>query len=203
MFVDNNGNGIRDLGETGVAQVLLFLRDENVLSDGDGKFEFTPLGAGEHPFYVDVATLPAYLGIAKELLSILSVRRGSVISLQIPVVSIGSIEGYVFRDVNSNAKFDPEEKGLPTIRVIVQNDKGQEWEAFTNNDGYYAVTDLLQGIYTVMIDSRWLPKRILPGRAETILALTPDAPNQTSNLATVKEKLKIKKTFIAPKKKKD
>jgi len=203
IFIDKNGNGIRDLEERGVTQVLLFLRGEDILSDGDGGFDFTPVEAGDYPFSVDVATLPAYLGLGKEVPKTISVRRGDVIFLHIPVVSIGSIEGYLFQDKNRNNKFDTGEKGLPTIRVIVQNEKGQEWEAFTNRDGHYSLTDLLPGIYTVMIDSRWLPKRTLVGRAETIVVLTPDAPHQTSNLAAVKEKLKIKKTFTAPKKKKD
>ena len=89
------------------------------------------------------------------------------------------------------------------IRIIVQNEKGQEWEAFTNTDGYYVVTDLLPGIYTVVIDARWLPKRTVPTTAERSVMLTSRVPHQAINLAVVKEKLKIKKTFVAPRRKKE
>ena len=127
-----------------------------------------------------------------------------MIFLQIPVVSVGSIDGNVFRDVNTNDRFDADERGMAAlIRIIVQNDKGREWEAFTNSDGYYVVTDLLPGIYTVVIDSRWLPKRTLPTTVERSVMLTSRVPHQTINLAVVKEKLKIKKTFVAPKRKKE
>ena len=204
IFIDNNGNGFRDLNEPGVPQVLMFLEDEDALSDGDGKFEFTPVETGEYPFSMDVATLPGYLGLVKEVPGSISVRRGAVIFLQIPVVSVGSIDGNVFRDVNTNDRFDADERGMAAlIRIIVQNDKGREWEAFTNSDGYYVVTDLLPGIYTVVIDSRWLPKRTLPTTVERSVMLTSRVPHQTINLAVVKEKLKIKKTFVAPKRKKE
>ena len=199
IFIDKNGNGIRDVNEAGIPQIMLFLKDENALSDSDGKFEFPPLEPGEYPFSVDIATLPAYLSILKEIPEYISIRKGSEISLQIPITSICSINGHVFLDVNTNYKFDPEEKGISTIRVVIQNEKGQEWEAYTNRDGYYTVPDLLPGIYSIMIDSRWLPKRIIPGKKDYTFMLTPNAPHQIKNLSAVKKKLEIRKTFIAPK----
>ncbi|MBC8213167.1 MAG: LysM peptidoglycan-binding domain-containing protein [Candidatus Marinimicrobia bacterium] len=201
VFIDKNGNNIRDIDEHGVPQIMLFLENENVISDGDGKFEFPPLDPGEYPFSVDLATLPAYLSLSKEMPEFISIRKGSVIFLQIPATSVSSINGYIYYDSNTNSKFDSNEKGISTIRLIIQDQKGKEWEAFTNKVGYYEVPDLLPDIYSIKIDSKWLPKRRLPGEKEWIIMLTQDTPQKSINLHLVKKKLEIKKTFTAPKKK--
>lgn len=200
VFVDNNNNGIRDVDEKGVSQILLFLRENDVMTDADGLFEFTPQETGEYEFVLDEATLPAYLGISKLVPKSISVRKGSFVHLTIPLVSIGSISGVLFNDTNRNGLLDQNELGLKKVRIIIQNTDGQEWEAFTNEKGQYKITDLLPAIYTIMIDQRWLPKRIIPLNRDEKIKLTQDLAQQKLNVAVVKKRLKIKKTFSAPKK---
>lgn len=202
IFIDKNGNGIRDVDEPGVAQLLLFLKDENVLTDGDGKFEFPAMAPGEYPFSVDLVTLPAYLGLAKEVPKTISVRKGSNIYLQIPVTSMCSINGNVFLDENNNGKMNSEDKRLSVIRIIIKNEKGREWEAYSNKNGFYQLTDILPGVYSLTIDKEWLPKRIIPGKTESTVVLSQSEPRHTVNLAAWKMKLEIKTTFVSSKKRK-
>jgi len=111
-----------------------------------------------------------------------------------------SINGHVFLDENNDGKMNTEEKKLSMIRVILQNGNNQEREAYTNEKGYFTFPDLLPDVYTIQIDSRWLPKRILPAREKSTTVLSPSEPHQTVNLPVVKKQLQVKKTFIAPKK---
>ena len=200
VFIDKNGNRIKDIDEPGVPQILIFFKYEDALTDGDGKFEFPAMEPGEYPFSIDLTSLSAQLSLARELPETISLREGSNICLLIPVSSNCSIKGHVFLDSNTNGKHDAGEKGFGFVRVVIKDVKGKEWEAYTDEDGYYEATDLLPGIYTVMIDSHWLPKRILPGKTDYTVVLSSDIPRKTRDLAAVKKRLQIKKTFIAPKK---
>jgi len=200
VFIDRNGNGIRDIDESGVPQVLIFFKHEDALTDGDGKFEFPAVDPDEYPFSIDIASLAANLSIAKEIPKTISIRQGSTICFLIPVTSNCFIKGHVFLDSNGNGKHDSGEKGLGPVRVVIKDEKENEWETYTDKDGYYEATDLLPGIYTVMIDSYWLPKRTLPGKTDYTVVLSSDIPYKITDLAAVKKRLQIKKTFISPKK---
>lgn len=199
IFIDKNGNGYRDVDEQGIPQILILLENEDAITDEDGRFEFSAMEPGEYPFAVNIATLPAYLALEGKVPRTVSIQKGIVNSIEIPVTSVCSISGSVYLDVNSNEKFDSGEKGISTIRLIIQNEKKQEWEVYTDRDGRFKATDLLPGFYTIRIDSDWLPKRTLPGKNEWTVILTPNEPHKKINISAVKKVLKIKKTFIAPK----
>ena len=199
IFIDKNGNGIRDVDEQGIPQILILLENEDDITDEDGRFEFSAMEPGEYPFSVNIATLPAYLALEGKVPRTVSIQKGIVNSIEIPVTSVCSISGYVYLDVNSNEKFDSGEKGISTIRLIIQNEKKQEWEVYTDRDGRFKANDLLPGVYTIIIDTAWLPNRTLSGKKEWTVILTPNEPHKKINISAVKKVLKIKKTFIAPK----
>ncbi len=199
LYLDKNGNGIRDLNEIGEPNILLFLDDEQAITDSDGKFEFPSMAAGEYPFLLDIAALPAYLKPANEIPETIFIDKGEEISLDIPITSICSISGYVYLDSNENSKFDANEKSVSTMRLEVQNQDQQKWEAYSNNDGYFEIADLLPGIYYLKIDRKWLPRRKLPAKEEWSVILTQKAPHQKINIAIREKKLQIKKTFKADK----
>lgn len=60
IYLDCNGNGEQDSGETGIPGVRLYLEDGSfVVSDGEGKYSFYGLSARTHVLKVDASTLPA------------------------------------------------------------------------------------------------------------------------------------------------
>ena len=200
IFIDKNGNGIRDVNEQGIPQILILLENEDAITDEDGKFEFSAMEPGDYSFSVNISTLPAYLALEGSVPKTISIQKGIVNSVDIPVTSVCSISGSVYLDVNSNDKFDSGEKGISTIRLIFQNEKRQKWDVYTDRAGRFKATDLLPGIYTIKIDTDWLPRRTLSGKKEWTVILTPNEPHKKINISTIKKKLKIKKTYIGPKK---
>ncbi len=199
IFIDKNGNGIRDIDEPGISQIIVFLEHQDAITDEDGRFEFSAMEPGEYQFSIDISTLPAYLALEGKVPKTISIQKGIVNSIEIPVTSVCSISGSVYLDKNSNEKFDSGEKGISTIRLIIQNEKKQEWEVYTDRDGRFNATDLLPGVYTIKIDTDWLPRRTLSGKKEWTVILTPNEPHKKINISTIKKKLRIKKTFIGPK----
>ncbi|WP_224982763.1 OmpA family protein [Geomonas agri] len=58
VFRDSNGNGIPDPGEPGEPGVRIYLEDGSfVFSDGEGKYSFTGVAAGNHVLKIDRSTL--------------------------------------------------------------------------------------------------------------------------------------------------
>ncbi len=198
VFLDRNMNGIRDPDEPGVPQIMLFMESEDAITDNEGQFEFQAMEIGEYPFYIDRVTLPAYLNLIQEPPSTISLQKGSVIFLHIPVTSICSLNGTVFLDQNHNSRQDMDESVMPRVKLVIQNDQNQRWEIYTDQEGNFELTDLLPGYYSITIDSDWLPERVIPKQKEFNIVLTPNEPQITTNLAVVRKELLIKKTFIAP-----
>ncbi|UPU34522.1 OmpA family protein [Geomonas paludis] len=58
IFRDGNGNGVPDPGEPGEPGVRIYLEDGSfVFSDGEGKYSFTGVAAGDHVLKIDRGTL--------------------------------------------------------------------------------------------------------------------------------------------------
>jgi hypothetical protein len=200
LFVDKNQNKIRDPDEQGLSHAVFLLKGESVITDSDGRFQSAPLEPGEYSFFLDMASLPAYVSPAGLIPANLSIHRGSIISLQIPLTSVCSFSGVLFLDLNRNERMDEDETPLGRVRLLVQNEQNQTWEVYTDLKGQFLASDLLPGTYRVKVDSSWLPDRTRVHRDETLVVLTPQQPHVETAIPVVKEQLEIRKTFIAPKK---
>ena len=59
LFVDNNGDGIRQQNEPGLAGVTVYLNSVYpVVTDAQGIYRFPSVGIGEHFLFIDETTLP-------------------------------------------------------------------------------------------------------------------------------------------------
>jgi SdrD B-like domain len=122
-FEDDNGNGLRDAGEPGIAGVTITLagggRVLSTVTGADGSFSFTGLAAGAYtisetvpPGYVQTA--PGGSGTIEIDLAAGQVSSNNLFgNMPLPV---GSIEGVKFFDLNGNGVFDP---GVDTYIVGV------------------------------------------------------------------------------------
>jgi hypothetical protein len=175
LFIDLNNNGARDPGEPGVADALLRLDNQLARTDAQGYFRFPPVDPGSYK--VEIARTPLGLVPTVAIPINVTVAVGQVVTLEIPMRSVAIIRGRVFDDKNRNGQLDPNEPGLPNVRVFAVG--AQTFEARSGSDGQY-VLQVPPGSYTVTLDRTTLPKRYEP-----TTPLTQTVTVQTGQTVTV------------------
>lgn len=158
IFIDDNGNGRQDDGEVGVDNLILRVADERVRSNTSlrGFYRFPPLPSGM--YLIDIENLPLSLASALPLPLMVTLTAGQLVNFDIPLVRVGAISGTVFDDTNENEIRDPEEVGIPAVRVRLFGPNNMTLETRTASDGSYQFRSLRPGTYIVQLDPITLPE---------------------------------------------
>ncbi len=150
-FGDANSNGVKDVGEVGLANWKIKIsgaKNDSVLTDGSGNYTFTNLTAGNYTVSEVlqsgwVQTFPLSPGTYS-----LSVVSGSNFSgNDFGNFQIGSISGTIFEDVNGNGVKDGGEIGIPGWRVRLSGTVVDS--VLADAGGNYSFINLSAGTYTV------------------------------------------------------
>lgn len=89
LFLDRNGNGIREPGEPGVPNVVIQLdRGARIQTDGSGEFSFSPVASGAHRILVEPNNIPLPWALKNEEPHALSVRPRETTIVEIPLVTM-------------------------------------------------------------------------------------------------------------------
>jgi hypothetical protein len=174
VYVDKNGNGTKDLNESGVAGAVLTLTGNDdrggtvnliTTTDPSGGYTFTNLAPGTYAIsettptgYTDgLDTLGTQGGTAGEDLFVnLPISAGvnginnnfgeqTTGTTNPPTTS--SFAGYVYVDVNGNGARDDNEPGVAGVTLTLSG--ASSAVATTGSTGYYLFADLNNGTYTI------------------------------------------------------
>lgn len=166
IFSDNNSNGKRDSGETGLANVTVFLDidqsgtltsgDVSAVTDATGTFAFTDLAAGT---YRVREIVPAGYALNAPVAGFfdITVTVGKTTSGAVFADTFASnISGRVFGDINGDGKINNNELGLGLWQVYIDaNNNGKldpgERSAFTDINGNWSFAGLGIGTYVVRV----------------------------------------------------
>lgn len=89
LFLDHNGNGVRDPGEPGAANVTIALDGGYTTeTNGNGEFSFNPVPSGTHQLQVNVANVPLPWNLPDERAFDVMVNTREQSTLDIPLVSV-------------------------------------------------------------------------------------------------------------------
>ena len=91
VFVDSNGDGVRQPGEEGLRNVTVFLDSVHpAVTDLRGDFEFAAVGPGQHFLFIEGATLPLpWVLSGKEFTPAqVELRRTSIVEIPVRPVSL-------------------------------------------------------------------------------------------------------------------
>lgn len=163
-FNDLNDNGVKDAGETGLANWRIRLTKSGVqvdsmLTDASGAYTFANVLAGNYTVSEQLQsgwmqTMPSLPGTYT-----ISITSGTTSTNNIfGNYQYGSISGLKFNDANDNGVRDSGEAGLANWRIRLTKGDVQIDSTLTDVGGAYTFTYLLAGSYTVseQLQNGWL-----------------------------------------------
>ncbi len=185
VWYDENGDGKKQREETPIRDIKIIL-DGKKKTDVNriGEYRFGPIPRGEHTVELDMKGVPAFLG-RDSLKKTIKTGFLDFKVLNFPIFSLSSIKGIVFYDDNHNFKKDPEEKGVPNVKVsIIRGDYSRY--TYTNFFGEYSIQNIIPGDYTVQA-SRFPPGYDLSPRGFVLfLKLTDGMKKEGLNFGVAK-----------------
>ncbi|MBM4167191.1 MAG: hypothetical protein FJ218_09790, partial [Ignavibacteria bacterium] len=169
-FNDTNGNGIKDAGETGLANWKIRIsgaKNDSALTDANGNYTFNNLLAGTFTLSEVqqngwMQTLPASLSNYH-----ITISSGQNISNKnFGNFQLGLMSGNVFHDKNGNAIQENGEEGLANWKIKLSGTKIDS--TLSDANGNYSFSNLTLGNYTLtqVLPSGW--KQMLPLNSGTI-----------------------------------
>jgi hypothetical protein len=162
VFLDENGNGLRDPGEAGVSNLILSLDGASARTDpaGSGLYRFPPLPPGRYS--LNIENLPANLVSRVPLPLSVELKAGEVAHVDLPLARISGIRGIVFSDADENGRLDPGEPGIEGVRLLASGPEGELRTAVTAADGTFQLAGLAPGRWRITLDVTTLPPRFEP-----------------------------------------
>jgi hypothetical protein len=158
VFVDDNGNGVRDAGEVGVPDVVLEMGGGRARTGEAGDYRLPAVKPGVYT--LKLLALPANLR-AGQTSTIVALEAGKVSSVDFALRAVGTVSGGVFADSNQNGAWDDGEVGIPGAVVILGSGADAQ-SARTNANGLFTFVGLVPGRYDVGLAVSSLPARWRP-----------------------------------------
>lgn len=172
VWYDLNQNGVKDSGESGIANVTLVLTSTvgtvaSTETNSEGWYIFSTLPSGSYTVNVDASTLPP--GATQVYDPDGTLDNQSSLMLDAGEVNLeqdfgylppelGTIGDTIWCDTNSNGVRDDSEEGLAQVTVTLLDSTGSPIASVdTDPNGLYLFTDLPVGTYTVVVDENDLP----------------------------------------------
>lgn len=162
VFLDNNANGIREAGELPIPNTAFFLNGASmpIMTAGNGVAYFTNLQSYQAAeLSVSSASLEDPLWVATRPGVRIVSRPGKVATLDFPVLVTGEVTGTVYIDRGGLTR---EMSGVPLQLV---DGKGTIVSETTSAyDGFYNLTRVPPGQYTIKVDTEKLPALKVTGQ---------------------------------------
>ncbi len=176
VWMDLDGDGVHDIGEPGIPNVTVELRDgtctpavdcPTLITDADGRYLFSELGPGTYDVFVDETTLPSGLtispGSVNPVTTITITSTETFFDVDFPYTNVDPLTAIigdrVWGDIDADGVQDPGEIGISgvTLNLIGPGADGILGTAddavldtvTTGADGTYLFTGVTPGEYSV------------------------------------------------------
>ncbi len=194
IWQDENGDRIRQEGEPPVRDIEVILDEERRTKvDERGRYKFRLVPKGKHTIKLDIKGVPAFLGTERVEKSFTS-GFFDVQVIDFPIYGLSSIQGRVYYDKNHNSKWDPDEGGVPNVRITVKINKFKQY-TYTRQNGTYLISNLVPGVYTVTASILPPGYELSPKGLVLYIELTPGTKRKGLNfgVAIPKKEVEIKR----------
>ncbi|GAA2176243.1 hypothetical protein GCM10009846_29270 [Agrococcus versicolor] len=166
VWVDGDGDGVRDDDEPGIPDVTVVVTwqgplgpiELTVVTDANGAWTLPNVPAGDWSVRIDLDTVPPHLVGSTPAEVVVQVPVDGVGSVEHGLVPTGSVGDVVFHDEDRDGVQDAGERGLGGVTVQLLDAQGRVVaETVTAEDGSYLFEDVAPGRYTVRIDMATAP----------------------------------------------
>lgn len=159
IFEDLNGNGTLDDGEPGVPNIVLSVGGFRLITSENrpGFYRSPPLDPDAYD--IELVILPVSFGTAGGFPKTISLDAGQRLTINIPLIPVGGIEGIVFNDLNQDGQLNANEPGLAGIGLTITGENIDPVRLRSNSTGQFALSNLPPGEYRVIVDEASLPTR--------------------------------------------
>lgn len=166
VFLDNDGDGVRDTDEEPIADVTVTIRwagpagpiDFTVVTDTEGRWELINMPPGDYLVLLGLSTVPRDLVPTLPIITELVVAPAMVAVANNGLVPAASVGDLVWHDEDRNENVTAGELGIEHVRVNLSNEDGDVVQTTESAlDGAYLFEGLAPGEYTVSIDESSFP----------------------------------------------
>jgi prepilin-type N-terminal cleavage/methylation domain-containing protein len=139
VYVDANGNHVKDAGEQGLDHGTITAGGQSTISDGTGT---AMLFLAPGSYSVNCAPPDSYTVTSPNPVSITMTNGGTAsASFGLQAGVTGRIQGMIYKDLNKNGVYDAGEPGIVNAWVAVTTNNGANVAgyAYTDNNGNYSI----------------------------------------------------------------
>src|SRR5690606_18897785 len=145
VFDDLNGNGVKDVGESGIAGVTVSRSSgPDTTTAGDGTYRFGDVPVGSYTVSIGV---PAGYVASGSTSRTVSVASGGAAKANFALQAQGVIQGVVYEDLNGNKEQDLGEPGVAGVTI----NRADGPNTTTGDDGSYRFSSVSPGSYTLLV----------------------------------------------------
>jgi hypothetical protein len=157
VFRDNKVNGVYSAGDHGLPGVEIRLENgEIATTDELGRYKFSGVSAGEHQVSLSLTQFREAVRMTTRNEASVDLIRRRIAVVDFGVVNFARLMGSVFNDLRFQGKRQPDSKGIPGVRVTL--DDGREKRVIASQGvGDFDIGDLPPGDYTLTVDPESLP----------------------------------------------
>ena len=146
VFSDDNGNGIKDVGELGVRTSITLTTNNPFITNTGNDGSYAILHVMEGTYTISVVIPDGYASVPSQTVTVEGDKTKTVNFALKPLVTIS---GTVFNDVNNNGIMDAGESGMFGATVSINTTPVKT--ATTNATGMYSIDMVPAGSYTLTV----------------------------------------------------
>lgn len=178
VYVDLNGDGVRQDGEPGLAGVEIVSGDANhsFRSDRSGFFASRSLREGAYRFSIDPTTLPLGYSVQSSGARLANLRSYGPAHVDLPVVIAGQVSGALFVDLDTDGRMSATDQLLEGQEVqLVDKQSGRARTSRSASFGQFGFENVRPGQYVLRVNVAWqeyaVDVSVTEAQALTVVAL--------------------------------